>query len=56
MWKATSALQRDRFAYLTVERAGMLLTVEAPQQLLRPIEDFLRALQLEGYGYTWEFE
>ena len=31
LWKATLALRKDRFAYLTVDSTGMLVTAEAPQ-------------------------
>lgn len=44
LWKATQSMNRDHFAYMTVDSAGMLLTAEAPQQLLGPIRDFFKAV------------
>ena len=32
----------------------MLCTAEVPHKMLGPLGDFLRALQLEGYGAAWD--
>lgn len=45
-----SHVDKSRFALVEVPSAGVLVNEERPTELLSPLQLFLTALQLEGYG------
>jgi len=45
-----SAVDKSNFALVETVHAGVLVNEEHPAELISPLQLFLTALQLEGYG------
>ncbi|GMH40681.1 hypothetical protein BSKO_08585 [Bryopsis sp. KO-2023] len=49
-----TVIDRAHSAWVEIESAGCLATEEKPHELLSPIQLFLQALQMNGYGFSWD--